>query len=213
MNLRRFFSSATLIIVTLLISTGIQVYAQTYAEPTSGPPVNGSGSNAYAPLDTGPGVNFKEGELLANISQSGQIGAATNGLIVGNNLIVENGNVGIDTPSPQSTLDVNGNISASGYVHAEGCPGINVVPADFGGNSIGTLSAGSNGQVSFVSGYNPTGGNCSPETYVYQCTDGSWRQIGQNFTIGNTSLESPDFTRSSISSNIFANPYCNSSGP
>lgn len=91
MNLRRFFSSATLIIVTLLISAGIQVYAQTYAEPTSGP----TGGEAYAPLDTGSSPNTKNGALQVN--GFANIGTTYFG-----------GNVGIGTTNPAGKLDVEG---------------------------------------------------------------------------------------------------------
>ncbi len=88
MNLRRFFSSATLIIVTLLVSAGIQVYAQTYAEPVGGPTSN----EAYAPLDTGSNPNSKIGSLSVNSGGAYSTGlAAVGDIIASGNVCSNNG--------------------------------------------------------------------------------------------------------------------------
>ncbi|MHB8710533.1 MAG: hypothetical protein ACYC6X_03230 [Minisyncoccota bacterium] len=60
MNLRRILSQAALVIGALAFSIGLQAYAQSFAQPTTGP----TGGNAQAPLDTGANDNYKSGNLL-----------------------------------------------------------------------------------------------------------------------------------------------------
>ncbi len=93
MNLRRILSQTALIIGALIFSIGLQAYAQTFVQPSTGP----TGGNAQAPLDTGPNPNIKQGGLV--------VGAGS-GFTTG--LLVENGNVGIGTMSPAGKLDVEG---------------------------------------------------------------------------------------------------------
>ncbi|MHB8660350.1 MAG: hypothetical protein ACYC75_00200 [Minisyncoccota bacterium] len=93
MNLRRFFSSAALVIGALIFSIGLQAFAQTYAEPTSPPPPDPSSVNAYAPLDTGPNPNTKTGPL--------QVNGFSN---IGTTYLA--GNVGVGTVNPTALLSV-----------------------------------------------------------------------------------------------------------
>ena len=86
---RRILSQAALIIGTLVFAIGLQAYAQTYTAPTATPPTG----NAQAPLDTGSSINYKTGELFVNMDSSGNNGPFINGLVVGGNVVVPNGNV------------------------------------------------------------------------------------------------------------------------
>ncbi len=112
MNLRRILSQTALIIGALIFSIGLQAYAQTFVQPSTGP----TGGNAQAPLDTGPNPNTKAGALqvngFANIGQSyfiGSVGIGTSRPITGAALDVEGGNVNVG-----QNLHVNGVLSANG---------------------------------------------------------------------------------------------------
>ena len=102
--MKTFISRTLLISLTLLLSSSVQVYAQSFTEPPSAPPNN----NAYAPLDTSSQGQAKAGGLDLNSS------GAPNGLIV------EQGNVGIGTPTPATTLNVIGKVGALAYCDENG---------------------------------------------------------------------------------------------
>ncbi len=185
MNLRRILSQTALIIGALIFSIGLQAYAQTFVQPSTGP----TGGNAQAPLDTGPNPNTKAGALqvngFANIGQS-----------------YLEGNVGIGTTNPQSALDVNGNISATGNIYSAGCPSSSL-------GYWGTLSSGVNMQTAYVQEYDGTGGNyCSPNVHVYQCVYGSWQQMAVFGPVGMV-VSSNSFTPSA---NDTPNASCSASG-
>ena len=116
--MKTFISRTLLISTVILLSSSVQVFAQTFTEPASAPPSN----NAYAPLDTSSQGQAKAGGLDLNSS------GAPNGLIV------EQGNVGIGTPTPATTLNVIGKVGAAAY-------------CDVNGNNC-TTSLGTSGPIS-----------------------------------------------------------------
>lgn len=87
------------VLCTAAVAFGINALA--FTEPSSAPPSN----NAAAPLDTSATANTKSGGLILN--NAGAAGST--------GLIVQAGNVGIDTLYPSSTyaLDVAGKIRSS----------------------------------------------------------------------------------------------------
>ncbi len=97
----RFLLPVCAVLLTAAVSFGINAFASTFTEP-SGSPTN---YNAPAPLDTSANANAKVGGLILNT------GGAANGLIV------QSGNVGIGTASPQPTSPANssssGNLTAN----------------------------------------------------------------------------------------------------
>ena len=104
MNSRRILSQVALVAGTLLLSIGVQTFAQ-FTPPTTSPP----NADAYAPLNTGPNAQSKVGGLLLNT------GSAVNGLIV------QNGNVGIGTINPFQKLEVAGFVKGTGLCIGTEC--------------------------------------------------------------------------------------------
>ncbi len=97
MDLRRFSTLLVLVLGVAMTSAALNALAA-FTQPSSAPP-NG---NPDAPLSTGSAAQAKVGGLLLNT------GGAANGLIV------NSGNVGIDTATPAAALDVAGNIGVRG---------------------------------------------------------------------------------------------------
>ncbi len=84
--------SLALIASVLAISLSLGYFVSAWAEPTAPPPVD----NVSTPLNSGNTNQSKAGGLILNT------GGAVNGLIV------QSGNVGIGTTSPNSALDIAG---------------------------------------------------------------------------------------------------------
>jgi len=83
----------TLILITIPVLTicfGIAFYALGWTNPTANPP----SGNVYTPINTGPVGQSKEGGLIINTGGAG------------NGLVVQTGNVGIGTNSPNRALSV-----------------------------------------------------------------------------------------------------------
>jgi len=110
----------SLIFAILVICFAIAFYVVAWEEPAGSPP----GGNVPAPLNTSSQAQEKVGGLLLNT------GGYPNGLIV------DQGNVGIGTTSPNQKLDVSGSIVASGTIcDSTGCIGA-------GGGGITAVNAG-----------------------------------------------------------------------
>lgn len=109
--IRRFF-------ITLLFFSALPVFVFAWTGPTAAPP----GNNAATPLNTSATAQSKSGGLLLNT------GGATNGLIV------QLGNVGIDTTTPANKLQVAVSNSTT--------DGINILSSTIpsNGNAYSTLS-------------------------------------------------------------------------
>ncbi|MHB8710446.1 MAG: hypothetical protein ACYC6X_02765 [Minisyncoccota bacterium] len=94
MNLRRILSQAALVIGALAFSIGLQAYAQSFAQPTTGP----TGGNAQAPLDTGANLNTKQGSLSVNPGGTNPVGLAAGGNIVAaGDICAQNGSLCLST--------------------------------------------------------------------------------------------------------------------
>lgn len=128
------------IVATASVSFAAQAFATgTYSEPTAAPP----GNNAYAPLDTSSNANVKDGGLWI-----------AHGTGLSNGLIVENGNVGIDTTNPTVALTVNGSINETGKFGSAGKDPDSGYPSGWGGGvhtwdvyAEGSVGTGSNGTL------------------------------------------------------------------
>ena len=93
--MKQFFKETIKIIAIIAIAIPTLAFlAGSWNEPIQSPP----GTNVNAPLNVGNIAQFKEGGLMLN----------TLGAVVG--LIVDKGDVGIGTASPQAKLDVAGKI-------------------------------------------------------------------------------------------------------
>ena len=88
--------SLTFSVLVLCFAVGFYVLGWT--PPTAEPP----GNNVDSPLNVGSDAQYKSGGLILNT------GGADNGLII------DKGNVGIGTTTPQAKLDVNGSIIVTG---------------------------------------------------------------------------------------------------
>ncbi len=88
----------SLVFSVLILCFVISFYVIAWTPPSKNPP----GGNVDTPLNVGPDAQYKEGGLILNT------GGASNGLIV------EKGNVGIGTTSPEATLEVQD--AAVGFV-------------------------------------------------------------------------------------------------
>ncbi len=96
-------SKLTPILVTVLLSLGLQSYAS-FTQPSTSAP----NADAYAPLTTSPTAQVKVGGLLLNT------GGATNGLIV------QSGNSGFGVASPAYRVDVSGDANVTGCYRVNG---------------------------------------------------------------------------------------------
>jgi hypothetical protein len=61
MTRSRVLNSVALLLGAVLLSAGVQTYAQSFTQPSAPPP----GANSYAPLNTGPTAQVKVGGILA----------------------------------------------------------------------------------------------------------------------------------------------------
>lgn len=130
------------IVATAALSFGLNALAGgTFAQPTGAPTSN----NAYAPLDTSSNANTKGGSLTVAGGVAVGSGATlysgllstSNGAVLNtagatNGLIVQNGNVGIDTASPTKALTINGALNVTNQNGATGNLGSHGLDPDNG---------------------------------------------------------------------------------
>lgn len=101
-NLKSILQSLPAIIISTLVVAG---FAFAWTEPAQNPPLG----NTAPPLNTSSTGQSKAGGLIINTG-----GAATG-------LIIDKGNVGIGTQTPEQKLDVVGNIKATGLCIGADC--------------------------------------------------------------------------------------------
>ena len=160
--MKTFTSRALLVSLAIFFSAGVQVFAQSFTEPSSAtiPPNN----NVDAPLDVGASAQSKTAGLVLNT------GGASNGLLV------PYGNVGIGTLTPATTLNVIGKVGALAYCDENGnnctTPGAGGTLTSIVVHSpLYNVAPGRPGFVGCPSGYTLTGGSCDLSPWTITSTN------------------------------------------
>ena len=177
--MKTFTSRALLVSLAIFFSAGVQVFAQSFTEPSSAtiPPNN----NVDAPLDTSAQGQAKAGGLDLNSS------GASNGLLV------PYGNVGIGTLTPATTLNVIGKVGALAYCDENG----NNCTASLGSGPLPSYNDLPSGAVAGwceLANYYP-GCNAFPAIAPAYCTN-----------YGGTCACSAGFTLKQTSDQTYSNP-------
>jgi len=124
-------------------SNNVAIGSQTARITVSGGPDNfiHGNNSVYIGASVKPYVNDAENEILIG---SGTEGIGPNSVVLGNNSVtttILKGNVGIGITNPTNKLEVEGNISASGYISAsEGSFGIGATTINTNINTTGDIT-------------------------------------------------------------------------
>jgi hypothetical protein len=93
MTRSRVLNSIALTVGAVLLSAGVQTYAQSFTQPTAPPP----NANAYAPLNTGPTAQVKVGGILAGAGMGNHTTGVAFGA-AGGSIVAYYGNIEAKAP-------------------------------------------------------------------------------------------------------------------